>query len=143
MISSVKLTQGFWAKVVLTTKRIISWFLMTSLSLKILENFWSNKKPSYNHLHVFHCEAFAHVPKKLWGNLELKSQKCILIGYGNDGLQAIAPWFLQSQQKAFMSYSMSLSCINNLSRNLRKEDLLLKILLLTLKELHGRMLPMT
>ena len=47
----------------------------------IPEEAWSGKKPSYNHLHIFGCEAFAHVPKELRKKLDPKSKKCIFLGY--------------------------------------------------------------
>ena len=34
------------------------------------------------HLRVFGCDAFAHVPKDERGKLDSKSNKCILLGYG-------------------------------------------------------------
>ena len=64
---------------------------MINISLKknlnhgVLEEAWSGKKPSYNHLHIFGCEAFAHVPKELQKKLDLKSKKCIFLGYGESG----------------------------------------------------------
>jgi hypothetical protein len=43
---------------------------------------WMGKNPSLQHLHVFGCEAYAHVPKEKWSKLDNKAVKCIFIGYG-------------------------------------------------------------
>ena len=34
------------------------------------------------HLCIFGCNAYAHIPKDEWKKLDSKSKKCILVGYG-------------------------------------------------------------
>ncbi|CAL8136603.1 unnamed protein product [Prunus armeniaca] len=46
--------------------------------------FWSEKNVSYNHLKVFGCKAFVHVPKDMRSKLEAKSKECIFVRYGNE-----------------------------------------------------------
>ena len=41
------------------------------------------KEIYYNHLKVFRCKAFIHVPKKQRTNLYDKAIPCIFIGYGD------------------------------------------------------------
>jgi len=43
---------------------------------------WMGKNPSLQHLHVFGCEAYEHVPKEKYSKLDNKVVKCIFIGYG-------------------------------------------------------------
>lgn len=43
---------------------------------------WMGKKPSIQHLHVFGCEVYSHVPKEKQSKLDNKEVKCIFIGYG-------------------------------------------------------------
>ena len=58
----------------------------------MLEELWSGHKISYDRLHNFGYEAYAaHVPKELHAKLDLKSQKCIFIGYP-DGTKAWRFW---------------------------------------------------
>ncbi|RDX68493.1 hypothetical protein CR513_52510, partial [Mucuna pruriens] len=38
----------------------------------------------YDHLQVFDCKAFVHVPKDERSNLDMKTRQCIFIGYGHD-----------------------------------------------------------
>ena len=45
---------------------------------------WHGEKPKVNHLRVFGCDAFAHIPKDERGKLDTKARKCILLGYGEE-----------------------------------------------------------
>ena len=45
---------------------------------------WISKEISYNHLKVFECQAFIHVPKEQRSKLDDKALPCIFIGYGNE-----------------------------------------------------------
>ena len=82
MLSNTSLLGGFWAKAMKTTVKMINRSPNKSLDGGILEEAWTGKKPSYSHLHIFGCEACAHVPKELWKKLDPKSNKCIFLGYG-------------------------------------------------------------
>jgi hypothetical protein len=46
-----------------------------------LKKVWCGYKTSINHLHVFGCATFAHVPKETRTKLDSKGVKCIFIGY--------------------------------------------------------------
>ena len=39
------------------------------------------KKPSLEHLRVFGCDAYVHVPKENKSKLDNKAEKCIFIGH--------------------------------------------------------------
>ncbi|KAI4334942.1 hypothetical protein L6164_013639 [Bauhinia variegata] len=39
---------------------------------------------SYDHLHVFSCKAFVHVPKDKRSKLDVKTRQCVFISYGHD-----------------------------------------------------------
>ena len=43
---------------------------------------WTKEKPKIEHLRVFGCDAYAHIPKDERKKLESKSRKCIFVGYG-------------------------------------------------------------
>jgi len=53
---------------------------------KTPQEVWTGKKPSLSHLRVFGCDAYVHVPKEKITKLDIKSEKCIFIGY-KDGLK--------------------------------------------------------
>ena len=50
----------------------------------IPNNVWYGKDVSYDHLRVFGCKAFVHVPKDERLKLDAKTRHCIFIGYGLD-----------------------------------------------------------
>jgi hypothetical protein len=52
---------------------------------------WSRKKPSLQHLRVFSCDAYVHVPKENRSKLDKKVEKCIFIGY-KDGVKGYKLW---------------------------------------------------
>ena len=39
------------------------------------------KAPTYGHLKVFGCESWAHIPSELRTKFDVKSTRCILLGY--------------------------------------------------------------
>ena len=44
---------------------------------------WRGVKLKLDHLRVFGCNAYAHIPKDEQAKFDAKPQKCILVGYGN------------------------------------------------------------
>jgi hypothetical protein len=52
---------------------------------------WTGKKPSLEHLKVFGCDAYVHVPKENRSKLDNNAKKCILIGY-KDGIKDYKLW---------------------------------------------------
>jgi hypothetical protein len=47
---------------------------------------WSRKKSSLQHLRVFGCDAYVHVPREKRSKMDKKAEKCIFIGY-KDGVK--------------------------------------------------------
>jgi hypothetical protein len=58
---------------------------------KTLHEAWTGKKPSLEHLRVFGCDAYVHVPKENRSKLDNKAEKCIFIGY-KDGIKGYKLW---------------------------------------------------
>ena len=54
------------------------------MNFEVLEKVWSGKNPSYSHLRVFGCLAFAHISKELRKKLDARTTPCIFIGYGDE-----------------------------------------------------------
>ena len=50
----------------------------------ILNKVWTGNDVSYDHLRVFDCKAFVHVPKDQRSNLDDKAKPCIFMGYGHE-----------------------------------------------------------
>ena len=77
---------------------LINRSLNLTLDGGILEEAWSGKKPSYDHLHVFGCEAYVHVPREKCSKLEPKSKKCIFVRYGESGEMGYRLWDLEARK---------------------------------------------
>ena len=41
-------------------------------------------KPNLRHLRAFGSLAYVHIPDEKWRNLDLMSEKCILVGYSHE-----------------------------------------------------------
>jgi len=52
------------------------------LNSEVLSKIWFGKNVKYDHLRVFGCKAFVHVPKDERSKLDVKSRQCIFISYG-------------------------------------------------------------
>ena len=50
----------------------------------ILERVWIGKFVSFEHLRVFGCRAFVHVPRDERSKLDNKTKQCIFLGYSNE-----------------------------------------------------------
>lgn len=82
MLADAKLPQSFWAECLSTAV-----YLRNRSPTKALEDTtpfeaWKKMKPVVDHLRVFGCDAYAHVPKDERKKLDSKSRKCIFLGYG-------------------------------------------------------------
>ena len=55
-----------------------------ALNSEVPNKIWFGKNVKYDHLRVFGCKSFVHVPKDERSNLDAKSRPCIFIGYGED-----------------------------------------------------------
>ena len=92
MLSNAVLIQRFWAKAMVMVVHLINRSLNSTLDGGIPEEAWTGKMPSYDHLRVFGCEAYVHVPREKRSKLEPKSRKCIFMGYGESGEMGYHLW---------------------------------------------------
>jgi transposase InsO family protein len=81
MLSGVGLGQEYWAEAVGTTCYLVNRSPSSTLDDKTPHEVWSGKKPSLQHLRVFGCDAYVHVPKENRSKMDKKDEKCISIGY--------------------------------------------------------------
>jgi hypothetical protein len=81
MLSGAKLGQEFWAETVGTTCYLVNRSPSSLLDDKTPHEVWYRKKSSLQHLRVFSCDAYVHVPKENRSKLDKKDEKCIFIGY--------------------------------------------------------------
>ena len=58
-------------------------------------------------LKIFGCDAYAHVPKDERSKLDVKAQKCVLLGYGTDTKRYRL--LIQESEKLFYSRDIKLN----------------------------------
>ena len=54
------------------------------LNCDVPERVWIGKDVSYDHLRVFGCRAFIHIPKDERLKPDVKARPCIFLGYGHE-----------------------------------------------------------
>jgi hypothetical protein len=91
MLSGVGLGQEFWAEAVGIACYLVNRSPSSTLVEKTLHEVWTGKKPSLEHLRVFGCDAYVHVPKENRSKMDNKVEKCIFIGY-KDGMKGYKLW---------------------------------------------------
>ena len=84
MLSHSKLPKSFWGEAMRTSIDLINLSLSVPLKGDVLETVWTWKDVSYDHLRVFGCKAFVHIPKDERSKLDGKAKPCIFLGYGHE-----------------------------------------------------------
>ena len=64
-----------WAETLATMVHLINSLPNKRLEMRVVEELWSGKAPSYKHLRVFGCKAFCHIPKENWDKLQPKTKE--------------------------------------------------------------------
>jgi hypothetical protein len=91
MLRGVGLGKEFWAEAVDTTCYLVNRSPSLVLVEKTMHEAWIGKKKSLEHLRVFVCDAYVHIPKENRSKLDKKVEKCIFIGY-KDGMKSYKLW---------------------------------------------------
>jgi len=84
MLSDAKLPKHFWGETLYTVVHIINLTPTVIMDSEVPNKIWFDKNVSYDHLHVFDCKAFVHIPRDERSKLDLKTRQWIFIGYGED-----------------------------------------------------------
>ncbi len=77
----------YWAEAINTTIYLKARCLYKIVEGMMLEEAWSRKKPTTNHLRIFGCEAYTLILNKMRTKVEAKSVKYMFVGY-SDGVNA-------------------------------------------------------
>ena len=83
LLSKAKLPNSLWGETLLTVAHVINLSPVVALQ-DVTNSVWYGNDVSYEHLRVFGCKAFVHVPKDERSKLDAKTSQCIFIGYGLD-----------------------------------------------------------
>ena len=86
MLFHVKLPKSFWGEAMRTAVDLINLSPSYPLEGDIPKRVWTGKFVSFNHLRVFGCRAFVHVPRDERSKLDNKTKQCIFLGYSNEEL---------------------------------------------------------
>ena len=81
MLLDAKLAKSYWAEAVNTAVYLKNRCPTKAVKGKTPYEAWYGKKPNVEHLRVFGCTAYAHVPKDERGKFDSKARKCVLLGY--------------------------------------------------------------
>ena len=84
MLLDANLPQRFWAEAVSTATYLRNRCPTRAVEGKTPYEAWHGTKPRVDHLRVFGCTAYAHIPKSERGKFDSKARKCILLGYGSN-----------------------------------------------------------
>lgn len=81
MLHDAQLPKVFWAEALSTAVYIRNVSPTSALLSKTPSEALTGRKPIVNHLRVFGCIAYAHIPKDERQKFDVKSVKCIMLGY--------------------------------------------------------------
>ena len=74
----------FWGETLNTTVYLLNLSPCVPLDLEVPNKVWIGKDVSYDHLSMFGCKSFMHIPKDERSKLNVKTLQCIFMGYGQD-----------------------------------------------------------
>ncbi|GKV28744.1 hypothetical protein SLEP1_g37756 [Rubroshorea leprosula] len=75
--------KNFWPEAVNWSIHILNRSPTLAVKDMTPEEAWSGRKPTVDHLRIFGCVAYAHVPDQKRKKLDNKGEKCIFLGVGN------------------------------------------------------------
>ncbi|RDX81118.1 hypothetical protein CR513_38245, partial [Mucuna pruriens] len=73
MLSETRLPKHFWGETLYIAVHVINLSLVVDLNAEVLDKIWFDKDIKYDHLQVFGCKAFVHVPKDERSKLDMKT----------------------------------------------------------------------
>ena len=81
MLNEKNMPNYFWADVASTAVYVINRCPTAGVHRMTPEEAWSGRKPDLSHMKIFGCVCYVHVPDDLRTKLDVKSKKCVFIGY--------------------------------------------------------------
>ena len=83
LLLDAMLSQRFWAEAISTAAYLSNRRPTTAVEGATPHQAWFGQKPRVDHLKVFGCTGYVHIPKDERGKLDSKTRKSILLGYGS------------------------------------------------------------
>ena len=84
MLSHSKLPKSFWGEAMRTSIDLLNFSPPVPLKGDVPERVWTGKIVLYDHLRVFGCKEFVHIPKDERSKLDVKAKSCIFLRYGHE-----------------------------------------------------------
>ena len=84
MLKVENLPNDYWAEVVNIAIYILNWYPTKAVYNMTPYEAWFKRKPQVDHLKVFCCIAYYHVPSQNREKFDEKGDKIIFIGYSNE-----------------------------------------------------------
>jgi len=127
MLNEAKLPKRFWGEALITVVHVINLSPAVALDDNVPDNVWFGKNISYDHLRVFGCKAFVHVPNDERFKLDMKTKQCIFIGYGQDkhGYKLYDPVnkkLMRSRDVIFLEFYQTIEDIEKMEKDESKQS---------------------
>ena len=74
MLSEAKLPKHFWGEALYNAMHVINLSPAVALNAEVSDKVWFGKNVKYDHLRVFGCKAYVHVPKDERSKLDAKTR---------------------------------------------------------------------
>ena len=121
MLIDSGLPHKFWAEALST-----ACYLKNRSPVRVLKGMtpyqaFVGRKPNVDHLKIFGCVCYAHVPKDERKTLDSKSVKCIFLGYGSD----VKGYRLYDLEKGKILYSRDV-IFNETQNEFQKEEIVVR-----------------
>ena len=84
LLSQAQLPKSFYGKALSTVVHVLNLSPYVPLDFDVLDKVWSDKDVSYDHLRIFGCKAFMHIPKDEGSKLDAKTKQCVFLDYGQE-----------------------------------------------------------
>lgn len=97
MILQAGLTKKQWGEAAKIACYLMNMCPSSILSFKTPQEVWTGKPPSYQHLRVFRCEAFAHSRQD---KLQPRAKKCIILVY-SEGAKGYKLWCISRFKEGY------------------------------------------
>lgn len=93
LLSSKNLNEKLWAEAISYTVHTLNRTGKSTVENKTPYELWYEKSANINKLQIFGCSVYVHIPKEKRRGLDLKSKKCVFIGYDDNvkGVRVLNP----------------------------------------------------
>lgn len=95
MMQHAQMPKQFWEEAIKTAAYLINRSPTSNPEKVTPAEIWYGRKPDISNLRVFGCIAYSHIPKELRNKFDAKAEKCIMLGYTNNGYRL---WDIEKQK---------------------------------------------